>query len=79
MTPMLEDQPWFEAALCRETDPEIFFPDGDSARAAKATCMRCEVRTECLNWALDRHERFGIWGGLTEHERRRLYTRKVAA
>jgi WhiB family redox-sensing transcriptional regulator len=64
---------WQERALCAQTDPEAFFPEkGGSTREAKRICNRCEVRTECLEYALGHDERFGIWGGLSERERRRL-------
>lgn len=64
---------WTELALCAETDPEAFFPEkGGSTRNAKMVCSRCPVRRDCLETALDRDERFGIWGGLSERERRRL-------
>jgi len=64
---------WQERALCAQTDPEAFFPEkGGSTREAKRICMGCEVRDECLEYALAHDERFGIWGGLSERERRRL-------
>lgn len=64
---------WQERALCAETDPEAFFPEkGGSTREAKKVCVSCEVRSECLEYALEHDERFGIWGGLSERERRRL-------
>lgn len=67
------DQPWASQALCAQTDPESFFPDkGGSTREAKKVCARCFVQAECLDWALTTNERFGIWGGLSERERRRL-------
>jgi WhiB family redox-sensing transcriptional regulator len=68
------DQPdWQERALCAQTDPEAFFPEkGGSTREAKRICASCEVRAECLEYALAFDERFGIWGGLSERERRRL-------
>lgn len=69
-----EDEPeWQERALCAQTDPEAFFPEkGGSTREAKRICAGCEVRAECLDYALAHDERFGIWGGLSERERRRL-------
>lgn len=68
----IEDQ-WQERALCAQTDPEAFFPEkGGSTREAKRICLGCEVRDECLDYALANDERFGIWGGLSERERRRL-------
>jgi WhiB family redox-sensing transcriptional regulator len=68
-----EEQDWQERALCAQTDPEAFFPEkGGSTREAKRICSGCEVRAECLDYALAHDERFGIWGGLSERERRRL-------
>lgn len=67
------DAEWQERALCAQTDPEAFFPEkGGSTREAKRICAGCEVRAECLEYALAQDERFGIWGGLSERERRRL-------
>ena len=64
---------WQEQALCAQTDPEAFFPEkGGSTREAKRVCQNCEVRSECLDYALANDERFGIWGGLSERERRKL-------
>lgn len=64
---------WTERALCAQTDPEAFFPDkGGSTKSAKAMCHRCLVAAECLDYALTNNERFGIWGGLAERERRDL-------
>jgi WhiB family redox-sensing transcriptional regulator len=69
---------WQERALCAQTDPEAFFPEkGGSTREAKRICAGCEVRTECLEYALAFDERFGIWGGLSERERRRLKHRVI--
>jgi WhiB family redox-sensing transcriptional regulator len=68
-----DDDQWQERALCAQTDPEAFFPEkGGSTREAKRICMGCEVRDACLDYALAHDERFGIWGGLSERERRRL-------
>ncbi|PQM46744.1 Transcriptional regulator WhiB2 [Mycobacterium talmoniae] len=70
--PATPDQ-WQDRALCAQTDPEAFFPEkGGSTREAKKICLGCEVRSECLEYALAHDERFGIWGGLSERERRRL-------
>ena len=69
---------WQERALCAQTDPEAFFPEkGGSTREAKKVCLTCEVRGECLEYALMNDERFGIWGGLSERERRKLKKRAV--
>jgi WhiB family redox-sensing transcriptional regulator len=71
-----EDPGWQELALCAQTDPEAFFPEkGGSTREAKRVCLSCEVRQECLEYALANDERFGIWGGLSERERRRIKRR----
>ena len=67
------DQPWADQALCAQTDPESFFPEkGGSTHEAKKVCAACFVQAECLDWALTTNERFGIWGGLSERERRKL-------
>src|SRR5574338_862392 len=67
------EEQWQERALCAQTDPEAFFPEkGGSTREAKRICMGCEVRDECLEYALAHDERFGIWGGLSKRERRRI-------
>jgi len=75
-----EDGPlsWQDRALCAQTDPEAFFPEkGGSTREAKKVCTSCDVRSECLDYALAHDERFGIWGGLSERERRKLKRRAV--
>ncbi|MGN6125445.1 MAG: WhiB family transcriptional regulator [Humibacter sp.] len=67
---------WQSDALCAQTDPEAFFPEkGGSTRDAKKICTSCEVRAQCLEYALQNDERFGIWGGLSERERRKLRRR----
>ncbi|MCZ2403249.1 WhiB family transcriptional regulator [Paenarthrobacter sp. Z7-10] len=69
---------WQTDALCAQTDPEAFFPEkGGSTRDAKKVCGACNVRSQCLEYALSNDERFGIWGGLSERERRRLRKRAV--
>lgn len=69
---------WIDRALCAQTDPNAFFPEkGGSTREAKSVCQQCDVRSECLEYALGNEERFGVWGGLTERERRILKRRKV--
>jgi WhiB family transcriptional regulator, redox-sensing transcriptional regulator len=74
-----EELSWQERALCAQTDPEAFFPEkGGSTREAKRVCLECEVRDECLSYALAHDERFGIWGGLSERERRRLKRRAAS-
>lgn len=72
---LLTEQPeWREEAVCTETDPELFFPSSSSgsSRKVKEVCFSCPVREQCLQFALDNGERFGIWGGLSEMERRAL-------
>lgn len=65
------DQSWYASALCAQTDPEAFFPEtGRSNREAKRICQQCEVQANCLEYALTHGLRFGIWGGLSERERR---------
>ncbi|EIV93962.1 WhiB family transcriptional regulator [Frankia sp. QA3] len=73
-----EAMEWQERALCAQTDPEAFFPEkGGSTREAKRICSGCEVRAECLEYALENDERFGIWGGMSERERRKQRRRAV--
>ena len=67
---------WQADSLCAQTDPEAFFPEkGGSTRDAKRICTTCEVKVQCLDYALKNDERFGIWGGLSERERRKLRKR----
>ncbi len=67
-----DDRAWMLEAKCLDADPEAFFPEkGGSTREAKRICATCPVREECLDFALTEDERFGIWGGLSERERRR--------
>jgi WhiB family redox-sensing transcriptional regulator len=67
---------WQELALCRETDPDAFFPEnGASPRPAKRICGLCEVAVSCLDYALSNNEQYGVWGGLDAPERRQLKRR----
>lgn len=77
--PMLGEEPeWQARGLCSQSDPDAFFPEkGGSSREAKRICGRCDVKTECLEYALGHDEGFGVWGGLSERERRKL-KRRVA-
>jgi WhiB family transcriptional regulator, redox-sensing transcriptional regulator len=69
---------WVADAVCAQTDPDAFFPErGESTALAKATCVGCPVRAECLAWALDQHEVHGVWGGLSPRERRALLRRRA--
>lgn len=63
---------WRDLALCAETDPDAFFPDSHSKTAAKAVCMACDVRAECLEFALINDIKFGVWGATGPNDRRRL-------
>ena len=72
---------WVHSALCKDEDPELFFPLGNSGPAAfqvqeaKAVCSRCPVRLQCLEWAMATAQDSGVWGGLSEEERRALRRR----
>jgi WhiB family redox-sensing transcriptional regulator len=69
----IEQLPWASEAKCLNADPDVFFPEkGGSTREAKRICGECPVRAECLEYALEEDERFGIWGGMSERERRKL-------
>jgi len=71
--PLLEERPWAVYSACREADPEIFFASTRAdERAALAVCRTCAVADHCLEFALETRERFGVWGGTNERERRRL-------
>lgn len=78
---MEPENDWRPHAACRGIDPELFFSSDEAVNkqerqereaAAKAVCNRCDVRAECLNYALEAGERYGIWGGLNAQERRAL-------
>lgn len=72
---------WRHNAICREEDPELFFPIGNTGPAllqieeAKAVCRRCPVMEQCLQWALEAGEEEGVWGGLSEDDRRSMRRR----
>jgi WhiB family transcriptional regulator, redox-sensing transcriptional regulator len=69
----LGDKDWHDRALCAQSDPDAFFPDkGGSTREAKRICHSCDVKGPCLEYALINDERYGIWGGLPERQRRHL-------
>lgn len=64
---------WQDYANCRGADADLFFPErGASTRKAKAICAECQVRQECLEFAIQIGEKFGIWGGMSERERRKI-------
>ncbi len=62
----LEPQAWVADSACRNADPDELFVTGAAQNRAKAVCLRCPVRTECLGDALDNRVEFGVWGGMTE-------------
>lgn len=71
---------WQDEANCLGVDPDLFFPErGASTREAKEVCRGCVVRLDCLEYALVNGEKFGIWGGLSERERRRLRRQRAQA
>ena len=75
-----DDHAWQDRANCLGVDPDLFFPErGASTREAKEVCRGCEVRAECLEFALQNGEKFGIWGGLSERERRRIRRQRAQA
>ena len=71
-----EPQAWVAQSACRNADPDELFVTGAAQNRAKAVCMGCPVRTECLADALDNRVEFGVWGGMTERERRALLRRR---
>jgi len=73
---MTFDSEWAARAACRSTDPDLLFVQGAAQNRAKAICLGCQVRTECLADALDNRVEFGVWGGMTERERRALLRRR---
>ncbi|MEU6540974.1 WhiB family transcriptional regulator [Streptomyces sp. NPDC047000] len=73
---MVGDEEWSEHAACRTADPDELFVEGAAQNKAKAVCAGCLVRTECLAHALDNRIEHGIWGGMTERERRALLRRR---
>jgi len=77
---LTEERRWQERANCLGVDPDLFFPErGASTREAKAVCRGCEVQADCLEYALTNGEKFGIWGGLSERERRRVRRERALA
>lgn len=75
---VLVREEWMDDAVCAQSDPEAFFPEkGSSTRNAKRLCGDCDVREQCLEFAMRREIRFGIWGGLSERERRALAQERV--
>jgi WhiB family redox-sensing transcriptional regulator len=80
LTVSAEDQSWQASANCLGVDPDLFFPErGASTREAKEVCRGCVVREQCLEYALRNGEKFGIWGGMSERERRRIRRQRALA
>ncbi|SDP95121.1 WhiB family transcriptional regulator, redox-sensing transcriptional regulator [Actinopolyspora xinjiangensis] len=73
---MLEQGDWRVNAACRDKNPDQLFVRGAEQRKARTICFGCPVRTECLAEALDKRIEFGVWGGMTERERRALLRRR---
>lgn len=74
------DPRWFPDAACRGVDPTLFHPrrgENDNIDAARAICAECPVRDDCLEYALERRERHGVWGGRSENERRRIRSERA--
>lgn len=79
-TTTAEAEDWQNLANCLGVDADLFFPErGASTREAKEVCRGCVVREDCLEYALANGEKFGIWGGLSERERRRIRRERAAA
>ena len=76
---MEDERPWAALAACRDADPDLFFSDGDGEGTAVALriCAGCAVAEECLEWAVMARASFGVWGGTTEQDRRRLLRRSA--
>jgi len=70
------EQDWASRGACRNTDPDALFVQGAAQNRAKLVCNGCPVRTQCLAEALDNRTEFGVWGGMTERERRALLRRR---
>ena len=80
LEPIEPEESWQNLANCLGVDPDLFFPErGASTKEAKAVCRACVVREDCLEYALENSEKFGIWGGLSERERRRLRRARALA
>lgn len=76
--PINEERPWMVFGACREADADLFFPSTkDQTQAALAICATCPVQQDCLQYALDARERFGVWGGRTEKQRKSLLRRSA--
>ena len=73
MIPQLTSPRWMSDALCAQVDAELFFPEvGEHSRPARLICRRCDVQINCLEYAVEHKIAFGIWGGMSDRERRNL-------
>lgn len=80
LDPVPFEENWQDNANCLGVDPDLFFPErGASTREAKEVCRGCCVREQCLEYALENGDKFGIWGGLSERERRRIRRQRAQA
>jgi WhiB family transcriptional regulator, redox-sensing transcriptional regulator len=83
MTTVTLSAEWWQAAACQSAEPELFFPISETAPAradvarAKLICAACPVASQCLDYALANRQEYGIWGGLTEQERRRVIRHRI--
>lgn len=72
-----DEMEWQVKGICRNIDPEFFFPEGrakaNQAKIAKRICLDCPILQECRDWALTRGEQFGVWGGLSDNDRRAIW------
>lgn len=79
-TTAAEDLTWMEDALCAQTDPDVFYPEkGGSTAPATSICSSCQVRQECLEYAVTNDIRHGIWGGTSDNDRKRMSRERKAA
>jgi WhiB family redox-sensing transcriptional regulator len=70
---VMQRKGWIEEGTCRGVDPDLFFPErGESTKEAKGVCETCPIKRHCLEYAVQGVEKFGIWGGKSERERRRI-------
>jgi len=73
------DYEWQDRAACRGADTDLFFPErGESTKTAKATCAQCDVRSACLDFAIAHRIKFGVWGGMSDRQRRQVMRERGA-
>ena len=77
---LVSNEPWMRDAACINVNPDLFFPErGESVSEAKAVCRGCDVRSDCLEYALRTNEQHGLWGGLSARERRKVAAQRNRA